>query len=42
VFKDRRESEQHAGRPSTSRNENSVACVKAVLDRDRRLNVQRR
>ena len=43
VFKDGRESvedEQHAGCPSTSRNENNVARVKAVLDRDRRLNVQ--
>jgi len=42
-FKNGRESnedEQCAGRPSTSRNENSVARVKAVLDRDRRLNVQ--
>jgi hypothetical protein len=38
VFKDGREGvedEQHAGRPSTSRTENNVARVKAVLDRDR-------
>jgi len=28
------EDEQHAWRPSTSRTENNVACVKAVLDRD--------
>jgi len=34
------EDEQRAGRPSTSRTENSVARVKAVLDRDRRLNVR--
>ena len=37
TFKDGRESvedEQHAGRPSTSGNENSVASVKAVLERD--------
>jgi len=37
AFKDGRESiedEQCAGRPSTSRNENNVARVKAVLDRD--------
>jgi len=34
------EDEQRAGRPSTSRIENNVARVKAVLDRDRRLNVQ--
>jgi len=37
AFKEGRESvedEQCAGRPSTSRTENSVACVKAVLDRD--------
>ena len=43
VFKDGRESvedEQRAGRPSTSRTENSVAHVKAVLDKDRRLNVR--
>ena len=43
AFKDRRESvedEQRAGRPSTSRTENSVARVKAVLDRDQRLNVR--
>jgi hypothetical protein len=42
-FKDGRESvedEQRAGRPSTSRTENYVPHVKAVLDRDRRLNVQ--
>jgi len=40
--KDGRESvkdKKHAGSPSTSRNENNVARVKAVLDRDRRLNV---
>jgi len=39
VFKDGRESvedEERAGRPSTSRTENNVARVKAVLDRDRR------
>ena len=38
MFKDGRESvenEQCAGRPSTSRTENNVAHVKAVLDRDR-------
>jgi len=43
AFKDGRESnedEQWAGRPSTSRNENNVARVKAVRDRDRRLNVR--
>ena len=43
VYKDGRESvedEQCAGRPSTSRIENSVARVKAVLDRDRHLSVQ--
>jgi len=34
------EDEQEAGRPSTSRTENNVTLVKAVLDRDRRLNVQ--
>jgi len=37
VFKDGRErveDEQRAGRPSTSRTENNVARVKAVLDRD--------
>ena len=42
AFKDGRESvedEQRIGRPSTSRTENSVASVKAVLDRDQRLNV---
>jgi len=43
AFKDGRESvedEQRAGRPSSSRTENNVARVKAVLDRDRRLNVR--
>jgi len=43
AFKDGRESnedEQCAGCPSTSRNENNVPHVKAVLDRDRRLNVR--
>ena len=43
AFKDRRESpedEQRAGHPSTSRTENNVARVKAVLDRDRHLNVR--
>jgi len=43
AFKDGRESnedEQCAGRPSTSRNDNNVGRVKAVLDRDRRLNVR--
>jgi len=42
AFKDRRESvedEERAGRLTTSRTENSVAHVKAVLDRDRRLSV---
>ena len=42
MSKDGRESvedEQCAGRPSTSRNENNVAHVKAVLYRDRRLNL---
>ena len=34
------EEEQRAGRPSTSRTENNVARMKAVLDRDRRLNVR--
>ena len=37
AFKDGRESiedERHSGRPSTSRTENNVARVKAVLDRD--------
>jgi len=43
AFKDGRESvedEQRAGHPSTSRTENSVARVKAVLDRDRHLSVR--
>jgi len=43
AFKDGMESnedKQCAGHPSTSRNENNVARVKAVLDRDQRLNVQ--
>ena len=43
AFKDGRESienEERAGRPSTSRTENNVAHVKAVLDRDRRLSVR--
>jgi len=43
TFKDGRDSvedEQRAWRPSTSRNENNVARVEAVLDRDRRLNVR--
>jgi histone-lysine N-methyltransferase SETMAR len=43
AFKDGRESsedEQREGRPSTARTENSVTLVKAVLDRDRRLNVR--
>jgi hypothetical protein len=34
------EGEQRAGRPSAARNRNIVASVKAVLDRDRRLNVR--
>ena len=43
AFKDGRESvedEQRAGRPSTSRTENNVAHVKAVLDRDRSLSAR--
>jgi len=43
AFKDGRENvenEQRAGRPSASRNENNMALVKAVLDRDRRLNMR--
>ena len=43
AFKDGRESvedEQRAGHPSTSRTENNVARVKAVLDRDRCLIVR--
>jgi len=43
TFKDSRESvedKQCTGRPSASRNENDVARVKAVLDRDRRLSVR--
>jgi hypothetical protein len=43
AFKDGTESgedEERAGRPSTSRTETNVACVKAVLDRDRRLSVR--
>jgi len=43
AFKEGRESiegEQCAGRPLASRTENNVARVKAVLDRDRRLNVR--
>jgi len=43
AFKDGRESvedEQRAGRPSTARTESSVARVKVVLDRDRRLQVR--
>ena len=34
------EDEQRAGRPSAARTENNVTRVKAVLDRDRRLNVR--
>ena len=34
------EDEQRAGGPSTSRTENNVAHVKAVLDTDRRLSVR--
>ena len=34
------EDEQRAGCPSTSRNENNVVRVKAVLDRGRHLNVR--
>jgi hypothetical protein len=43
AFKDRRESvedKQRAGRPSTSKTENNVAYVKAVLDRDRRFSAR--
>ena len=43
AFKDGRESvedEHRTGRPSTSRSENNVARMKAVLDRDRHLNVR--
>jgi len=43
AFKDERDSvedEQCTGRPSTSRTENNVARVKAVLDRDQCLNVR--
>ena len=43
TFKNGRESfedEQRAGRPSTSRTENNVDRVTAVLDRDRRLSVR--
>ena len=43
AFKDGRESvedEQRAGRSSTSSNENNVARVKAVLNRDQHLSVQ--
>jgi len=43
ALKDGRENvddKQRAGRPSTARTENNVARVKAVLDRDRRLNVR--
>jgi hypothetical protein len=43
AFKGGRESvedEQHAGRNSAARTENNVARVKAVLGRDRRLNVR--
>ena len=43
TFKDGRESledERRAGPSSTSRTENNVARVKAVLDRDRRLSVR--
>jgi len=43
AFKDGREGvedEERAGRPSTSRTENNVARVKAVLDRDRHLSVR--
>jgi hypothetical protein len=43
AFKDERESckdQQLAGRSSTTRTENNVARVKAVLDRDQRLNVR--
>jgi len=42
AFKDEKDSvedEQRTGHPSTSRTESNVACVKAVLDRDRCLNV---
>ena len=43
MFKDGRESvedKQRAGRSSSSKTENNVARVKAVLDRDRRLKVR--
>ena len=43
AFKDGLESveeEQRAGRPSTARTENNVACVKIVLDKDWRLQVR--
>ena len=43
ALKDGRESvedKQRAGRPSTSKTENNVAHVKAVLDRDRRFSVR--
>jgi len=43
AFKDGRESvedEQRAGHLSTARTENNVACVKVVLDKDRRLQAQ--
>ena len=43
AFKDGMESvedEQRAGGPSTSRTENSFACVKAVLNRDRGLSMR--
>jgi len=42
AFKDGRESaedEERAGRPSASRTANNVARMKAVLDRDRHMNV---
>jgi len=43
AFKDGRESvedKQRAGRPSTSKTENGVIHMKAVLDRDRHLSVR--
>ena len=43
AFKDGRESvedKQRAGRSSTSKTENNVSHVKAVLDRDRRMSVR--
>ncbi|KAJ8955914.1 hypothetical protein NQ318_005462 [Aromia moschata] len=43
VFKEGREEvhdEQSSGRPSTSKTDNNVACVRQLLDCDRRLRIK--